>query len=84
MPRKKVIVAEEQPQEPVQESVQESVAPDVHPVPPQEETVSVPKTFPAYEGKQVVEILEENVNGQWHHCKLSDGTTAHVPVNLFD
>jgi hypothetical protein len=39
--------------------------------------------FPIYEGAQVVAIIEENVNGLFHHCAMSDGTTKHVPIELF-
>lgn len=39
--------------------------------------------FPLFEGAQVVQILEENVNGMWHSCAMSDGTTKHVPIALF-
>ena len=42
------------------------------------------KSLPTFENAQVVEVLEENViSGRFHHCKMSDGTTKHVPVELF-
>lgn len=42
------------------------------------------KPLPLFEGARVLEVLEENVNGKWNHCKMSDGTTKHVPLELFD
>lgn len=41
------------------------------------------RTLPKYENAQVVEVLQENVNGKFHHCKMSDGTTKHIPIELF-
>lgn len=42
------------------------------------------KEFPTFEGAKVTAVLKENdVNG-FHSCKMSDGTTKHVPVSLFE
>lgn len=43
----------------------------------------IQKPLPFYEGSQVIAILAKNVQGKWHHCKMSDGTTKHVPLELF-
>lgn len=41
--------------------------------------------LPSYEGANVIEILEQNaVGGRFNHCKMSDGTTKHVPIELFE
>lgn len=40
-------------------------------------------TLPSYENAQVIQILQENTPEGFHHCKMSDGTTKHVPVGLF-
>ena len=37
--------------------------------------------LPRYENAEVTEILSEGTTH--HHCKMSDGTTKHVPVELF-
>lgn len=40
--------------------------------------------FPVFEGKQVMAILDdgrETVSA--YHCSMSDGTTMHVPKELF-
>ena len=31
---------------------------------------------------QVIEVLERQKD--WYHCKMSDGTTKHVPAKLFN
>lgn len=42
------------------------------------------KVMPIWENKQVVEVLDDGKETETHfHCKLSDGTTAHVPKKLF-
>ena len=43
----------------------------------------VDEVLPRFENAQVLEILERDVNKQWHHCKMDDGTTKHVPIELF-
>lgn len=37
--------------------------------------------LPMFEGAQVTRILDEF--GSFNHCKMSDGTTKHVPKSLF-
>ncbi len=39
------------------------------------------RVLPRYENAQVTEILSEGTTH--HHCKMDDGTTKHVPVELF-
>jgi hypothetical protein len=41
------------------------------------------KPLPRYNGAQVVEVMEEGFIGRFHRCKMSDGTTADVPIELF-
>ena len=41
------------------------------------------KPLPKYNGAQVVEVYEEGFIGKFHRCKMSDGTTADVPIELF-
>lgn len=68
------------PQEPAQSAAEQAATPAT---PAQQSGSSVPSPLPVFEGSQVTEVLQENVNGKWHHCKLSNGTTAHVPIELF-
>ena len=47
-------------------------------------TESAAPILPRFEGAQVVSIKEANVaGGQFHHCQMDNGTTMHVPVELF-
>jgi len=39
--------------------------------------------LPTYEGVQVIAIIEKNVNDLFNHCAMADGTTKHVPIELF-
>jgi len=51
---------------------------------PAEESVEEKgKPLPVYDGAQVLEVIQENTPEGWHHCRMSDGTTKHVPVELF-
>ncbi len=52
-------------------------------VEPKVESQNFTITLPVFEGAQVIAILEEDVNGTFKHCKMSDGTTRHVPNHLF-
>lgn len=36
-----------------------------------------------FEGAEVVEVLSEGHTDWANHCKMSDGTTRHVPKELF-
>lgn len=55
------------------------------PLPPEDEFEDVPVEVarPMFEGAQVVDLVTENVNGRWHRCTMTDGTTKDVPVELF-
>lgn len=47
------------------------------------ESQEVVESNPVYfEGGYVVDILDTNVPN-FRHCKMSDGTTRHVPEELF-
>ncbi len=39
--------------------------------------------LPSFEGAEVVAILDYGAIEGFKHCKMSDGTTKHVPSNLF-
>ena len=51
--------------------------------PVEQKPVEVSKPLPVYENLQVVEILKENINNNWHRCKMSNGTVMDVPTHLF-
>jgi hypothetical protein len=41
-------------------------------------------SLPMFEGKQVVSILDDGRETETHyHCQMADGTTMHVPKELF-
>jgi hypothetical protein len=50
------------------------------PAPEAVETTPAP-TPVMFEGASVVEVVEEG--DKFHLCKMSDGTTKHVPAELF-
>jgi hypothetical protein len=41
------------------------------------------KKFPIFEGKTVISVLDGGHTKTHNHCKMSDGTTMHVPKDLF-
>ena len=44
--------------------------------------IEVVKELPTYNNLMVVKILEEG--NEWNHCKMSDGSSMHVPIGLFN
>lgn len=51
--------------------------------PPLESSVKEDVILPSFEGAQVIRILDTNPVEGFKHCQMSDGTTRHVPNNLF-
>ena len=54
---------------------------EAHPVIEDIEVKSVPVIF---DGLEVTKILEEGHSDQYYHCRMSDGSTRHVPRTLID
>jgi hypothetical protein len=53
------------------------------PVVTNEESSNEVQQFPYYNGTQVVDIIQGETLTHFH-CKMSDGTTMHVPKELFN
>jgi hypothetical protein len=45
---------------------------------------SAPLVHVAFEGAEVIDILSYGETPTHFHCRLSNGTTAHVPKSLFN
>ena len=70
------------PEEVVEETT--TPEPEIH-EPVSDEPEHVPAiSFPKFEGVQVTAILDDGKENDTHyHCSLANGTTAHVPKELF-
>lgn len=86
MPRKKVVEVKT----PITKTRTRRVKveePTVDPFDEPTEEVEVHKedrlTMPMFEGVKVLRILEDNHTKTHFHCKFEDGTTRHVPREMF-
>jgi len=52
-----------------------------HPVIEDIEVKSNPVIF---DGIEIAKVLEEGHSDQYYHCRMSDGSTRHVPRSLID
>lgn len=81
---KKKEVKKRAPKPKKEKKVLPPAAENEQPEAPASEPENEAKGLPFYENARVLEILQHDTPEGWHHCRMSDGTTKHVPVSLFE